>query len=164
MTEEERQAPESRDLIVHEDDDPQADSMPDDELVGTRSASSAPDGDLTRQSFWGMVRRFFFKTRAERRAEQVWRIEQLGREIAHDSDAPVHYLLRGDLHLAQGQYHQAQHDLQRAYDLASEQLASAEWGLVAQSIRDQALRLLARVPAHITPDIDHDPDETEEQA
>ena len=162
MTEEERQTAPAVDASPDTDE---TDLTPD-ERAQFQQLDDDPRriGDVSRQSFWGMVRRFFFKTRAERRAEQAWRIEQLGREIAHDPDAPVHYLLRGDLHLAQGQYHQAQHDLQRAYDLASDQLASAEWGIVAQSIRDQALRLLARVPSHVTPDTDHDLDETEEQA
>jgi hypothetical protein len=58
---------------------------------------------------------------------------------------PTNYVLRGELFLEQHQEELARSDFETALQLASEQVISDRWGLVAQSVQDRAIMGLRRV-------------------
>lgn len=89
-------------------------------------------------SFWQMIRQLFLQTASERQAEQRERLVSLTRAIESFPDAPINYLLRGELHLELGQLEFAREDCQQALALAEIQAESDRWGITAQSILDRA--------------------------
>lgn len=99
----------------------------------------ADDEDETPQVSWlgGL-----FGLRRRERLE--WRVRQLDRAIAHTPDAPVNYVLRGEVRLKLRQRAEAADDFQTALALADRAFADSDWGLVAQALSDRALMGLRR--------------------
>ncbi|MDQ7035246.1 MAG: hypothetical protein Q9P01_10550 [Anaerolineae bacterium] len=50
-------------------------------------------------SFWQMIRRFFFQTPSEKRAEQQQRLSDLNLAIVNNPDIATNYMLRGEIYL-----------------------------------------------------------------
>lgn len=84
----------------------------------------------------------------EGRSEQEWLIS-LNRSIILFPDAPANYVLRGEYYCSVRDYERAWHDFWRAYDLASEQVRRADWGIVAQVTQDRALYGLQEAEKHL---------------
>lgn len=73
------------------------------------------------------------------------RLNSLDNAIRQHPNAPSNYLLRGELLLKLRQVDDAKHDLQRAAELAQAEYETNAWGIMAQGVRDQALRRLEGV-------------------
>lgn len=58
--------------------------------------------------------------------------------IASFPNAPSNYVLRGEIYLELELYAEAKADFERAMRLAGQEFDNADWGLIAQSIRDRA--------------------------
>jgi len=67
------------------------------------------------------------------------RLYHLSQAITTYPDAPTNYVLRGELYLELDDYAQAVADFRRALELASAQIETDRWGLVAQAAQDRAL-------------------------
>lgn len=80
--------------------------------------------------------------------------EALNESIQQNPQAPTAYVLRGELHLKQKQYALARVDFERAVALTDEQFEEAQWGIVAQAMRERAERGLShRRVAHLNSDV-----------
>lgn len=71
-------------------------------------------------------------------------MNELNSAIASHPDSPMNYVLRGELHLANGDREAAVADFQTAVSLADSEFAQSDWGLIAQAARDRALHGLRR--------------------
>lgn len=96
-------------------------------------------------SIWQVIRRFFYKNKSERDAEQRTRLYMLNQAIETYPEAAVNYLLRGELYIEMKIHEAAQKDLQTAIDLAETQYKNDRWGLGSQAIQDRATRALKRI-------------------
>ncbi len=67
------------------------------------------------------------------------RLHDLNWAISAYPHAAVNYVVRGELLLAHDEVDAAVEDFRRALELAAEQVASEEWGVVAQVVQDRAL-------------------------
>jgi hypothetical protein len=67
------------------------------------------------------------------------RIDDLSARIEAEPEAPVNYVFRGELYLKAGDYELAAADFQQALAAAAAEIETANWGLVAQTVRDRAL-------------------------
>ena len=88
---------------------------------------------------------------AKRRERLAARLRRLDRAIAAAPDAPVNYVLRGELRLKLRDRDQAAADFQRALALTDEAFRASDWGLVAQALADRALVGLRRAGYHLRP-------------
>lgn len=66
------------------------------------------------------------------------RLDDLNEAIARHPQTASNYVLRGEIWLEQGEYEMAAADFERAQALAAGQFEQDEWGLVSQTLRDQA--------------------------
>jgi hypothetical protein len=82
-----------------------------------------------------------------KRLEQ--RLVALNDAIALYPDASSNYVLRGELYLRAKVYALAAADFERAIALADEQMATSDWGLVAQAVQDRAQQGLKRAKRHL---------------
>lgn len=73
------------------------------------------------------------------------RVAELSQMIESYPESPANYVFRGELLLETGAYEQAADDFQKALNIASEQTASADWGLVAQAVQDRAYAGLEKI-------------------
>ena len=89
-------------------------------------------------SWWGRLRRFFWKSPTEREAENLHRLNELTSNIALYPHALSNYVLRGELYLEQKDYESAIADFERALDLAQDVDDTAGWGIVEQALQDRA--------------------------
>lgn len=80
----------------------------------------------------------------KRRQRLEWRVRQLDRAIADAPDAPVNYVVRGEVRLKLRRRDEAADDFQTALALADRSFADSDWGLVAQALSDRALMGLRR--------------------
>jgi tetratricopeptide (TPR) repeat protein len=85
----------------------------------------------------------------KRRDVLAARVAALNRAIDADPDAPVNYVLRGELRLKLREREAAAADFQKALALADSAFAASDWGLVAQTLRDRALAGLRRAGYHL---------------
>ena len=65
-------------------------------------------------------------------------LRSLNRAIAEHPESPTNYVLRGELALGTKDYNQAVADFEKALELASAQVESNRWGVIAQSMQDRA--------------------------
>lgn len=70
-------------------------------------------------------------------------LANLDTAIAQYPSVASNYMKRGEFFLAQGYYARAARDLREALRLAEVDYQTRSWGIVAQSIRDQAAQQLA---------------------
>lgn len=101
-------------------------------------------------SFWTRLRRAIVG--APHRMDDpafAERIRQLDQAIENAPDTPANYVLRGELYLDAGEYHLAQADFQRGYELAAQQFERSDWGLIAQAMQDRALAGLEKAAKKI---------------
>jgi uncharacterized protein HemY len=70
-------------------------------------------------------------------------LERLNRAIAENPEIPTNYVLRGELALETKDYPQATADFEKALELASLQVHTSRWGVVAQTMQDRAYAGLA---------------------
>ncbi len=87
-------------------------------------------------SLGGWLRRLFSRWGE---ADSAARLEDLNQMVECQPQAAVNYLFRGELYLKNANYENAAADFRRASDLAAEEFDRADWGLVAQTLRDRAL-------------------------
>ena len=80
----------------------------------------------------------------KRRERLAARLRALDRAIAAAPDAPVNYVLRGELRLKLREREAAAADFQTALALADGAFTASDWGLVAQALADRALVGLRR--------------------
>ncbi len=80
----------------------------------------------------------------KRRERLQGRLRRLDKAVAAAPDAPVNYVLRGELKLKLGQRDEAAADFQQAFGLTERAFAESDWGLVAQALADRALAGLRR--------------------
>jgi tetratricopeptide (TPR) repeat protein len=73
-------------------------------------------------------------------SDRSQRIGALTRAIEAQPNDPAPYLYRGELLAEQGEAERALQDFRRAALLADGQFKTQSWGVVAQVIRDRALR------------------------
>jgi hypothetical protein len=104
----------------------------------SEQAESAPE------TFWGRLRKRWWPTSQERAEQRAARLEALNQMIEMVPDSPTGYVLRGELYLEARAYGPAYDDFSFALVLASEQVETADWGLVAQSMQDRAEMGLAQ--------------------
>jgi tetratricopeptide (TPR) repeat protein len=78
------------------------------------------------------------------------RLTHLSQAITTYPDAPTNYLLRGELYLQHHEYAQAIADFHRAVELASAQMETDRWGLMAQAVQDRALAGLRKAQKKIS--------------
>lgn len=67
------------------------------------------------------------------------RLERLNLAIERHPQAPINYLLRGELFSEQNYNHLAAQDFQKALELAQEQYQHSQWGIAEQAIIDRAI-------------------------
>lgn len=67
-------------------------------------------------------------------------MRSLNRAIAENPESPTNYVLRGELALESKAYEQAISDFKKALELASIQIETSDWGIVAQVMQDRAYR------------------------
>jgi tetratricopeptide (TPR) repeat protein len=72
------------------------------------------------------------------------RLDSLNDAIKRHPQAALNYVLRGEIWLDRGEYEMAAADFERAQALAAEQFDEDDWGLVSQTLRDQAEHGLQR--------------------
>jgi len=87
----------------------------------------------------------------KRRERLMARLRKLDRAIDAAPDAPVNYVLRGELRLKLRQRDAAAGDFQKALALADSAFTSSDWGLVAQTLADRALVGLRRAGYRLRP-------------
>ncbi len=96
-------------------------------------ADGTPD-EASPAGFAGWLRGLFWTqdNYSQRLAELDW-------AISSDPEAVMNYVLRGELYNTMGEYELAIADLEWALKLASQRVASEDWGIVAQAVQDRAL-------------------------
>ena len=87
----------------------------------------------------------------KRRERLAARLRKLDRAIEAAPDAPVNYVLRGELRLKLGQRDEAAVDFQRALALAESAFTASDWGVIAQTMSDRALAGLRRAGYRLRP-------------
>jgi hypothetical protein len=100
-------------------------------------------------TFWQMIRRFFFQSRAEKERENRSRLHLLNLTIINQPDVAVNYMLRGEIHLESKHYELARDDFQQAIELAQAQFKNDKWGITAQSVMDRASEGLRKTLRHL---------------
>jgi hypothetical protein len=70
-------------------------------------------------------------------------MRSLNRAIAEHPESPTNYVLRGELGIESKAYDQAISDFKKALELASIQVETSTWGIIAQVMQDRAHRGLA---------------------
>ena len=114
----------------------------------TTDTSSKPT-PAAPETFWERLRKRWWPTPQERAEQRVARLEVLNEMIATALDSPTGYVLRGELYLEARAYGPAYDDFSRALELAAEQVESANWGLIAQSMQDRAEMGLAKARRYL---------------
>ncbi len=99
--------------------------------------AAAPE--QARQSLWQRLRRLTGMGRPDA-AELEMRLADLNRAIEKHPDAAMNYVLRGELYLEARDYQQASVDFEQALALASHEVSTADWGIIAQVVQDRALQ------------------------
>lgn len=87
-------------------------------------------------TWWQRVLAWVSPGETERQA----RIRELSRAIARNPQAAAVYVSRGEVYLQSGETAAAVQDFRQALALAGVQFKTEAWGVVAQSVRDRALR------------------------
>ena len=118
-----------------------------DEPVEEESDSFPSKPEIERNSIWQKIRRFFFQTASEKRAENRTRMYILNQAIETYPAAAINYLLRGELYLEIRERDLAQQDFEKALELAETQFENDRWGLGSQAIMDRARCGLQRIEA-----------------
>jgi tetratricopeptide (TPR) repeat protein len=141
-------------LFSDEDNDQWVDDAPaqelavdsDDAAVDVPVAETEPEIQPQPQSFWMWLRGLLSGPVDQR-------LRDLTRAIAQHPEAASNYVLRGEIWLDMGEYEMAAADFEWARGLAALQFDEANWGVLSQTLRDQAeqglqraLRKLARRP------------------
>jgi tetratricopeptide (TPR) repeat protein len=68
----------------------------------------------------------------------VRRLDELTGMIRYNPQAPSNYVLRGEIYMRVGEYERAAADFEQALLLAGGQFDEEDWGLLSQTLRDQA--------------------------
>jgi uncharacterized protein HemY len=76
-------------------------------------------------------------------------LRDLNHAIADHPEAPANYVLRGELALETRDYSQAAADFEKALELASAQVETENWGILAQAMQDRAYRGLTQARRHL---------------
>jgi tetratricopeptide (TPR) repeat protein len=95
--------------------------------------------------FW----RRWWPSAQERQAQLEDRLRGLDEAIARHPDEPANYVVRGELYLKLNHYDLAARDFQRGLELARRDLETRNWGIVAQTMQDRALKGLERAQKHL---------------
>lgn len=119
------------------------DTAPSENQLPVLTDSPAPETTAARISWW---RRWLGLGR-NARTDEVFgqRLLELDQALASYPDAAVNYVLRGEIYLELGQYALAAQDFQQGLTLATIELESNRWGLVAQTVQDRAQAGLAQL-------------------
>ena len=89
-------------------------------------------------SLWQTLRAMFTPP-ADAQPNKLQRhLYELNALIDRHPDAPANYVLRGELYLKAGRVHEAILDFERALEIASADLETRDWAVVAQVIENRA--------------------------
>ena len=108
------------------------------------------EDQASEESFWQWLRR---KLGAGSR-NRLDRLAALDDAIVMHPDSPSNYVLRGEMYLKARDYLLAVHDFEQACRLIERHLEEDDWGVVAQSLQDRALRGLERARQHLPDDME----------
>lgn len=89
---------------------------------------------------WQRVLSWLLPTDGEKWVGQDERLHELTRALERDPESAASYVSRGEVHLQIGDHFAAARDFRRALELAEAQFRTQTWGVVAQAVRDRALR------------------------
>jgi tetratricopeptide (TPR) repeat protein len=107
------------------------------DVTGTTAPAdaAAPDPQQVpqRPALFAWLRRFFGGPSARQR------LANLNKAIQQYPEAPSNYLLRGEVYLEAGHYHEAIEDFYRALELAEAEYQGSAWGILSASVRDRAI-------------------------
>lgn len=95
---------------------------------------------MTEPTVWQRIRSWVFPSSEEQRARQEQRINELTRALARHPHAAATYVSRGEAYLEVGDAERAASDFGQALSLSEAQFKTEAWGMVAQAVRDRALR------------------------
>lgn len=112
--------------------------------------NQAVDDQTSEESFWQWLRRKL-GTGNRNRPD---RLAALDDAIVMHPESPSNYVLRGELYLKVRDYLQAAHDFEKARHLIERHLVEDNWGIVAQSLQDRALRGLEQARQHLPDDVE----------
>ena len=83
----------------------------------------------------GWFRRLFPGSAPSGLQARLWDLDQT---ISAYPDSPSNYVVRGEIYLDMGEAELAYADFSIAWKLATEQIESANWGLIAQAMQNRA--------------------------
>ncbi|MFW5692156.1 MAG: hypothetical protein ACOCX3_02270 [Chloroflexota bacterium] len=99
------------------------------------------EGRSTRQDgVFDRLRRWLMPTQGARNMRYASALAELDDAIALYPEAPMNYVLRGELYLKTAYYELARADFSQALTLAPEQIHDSAWGFIEQSAQDRARR------------------------
>ncbi len=121
--------------------------MSDAEFEDGESEFIVPDGDnrLTvpdespaeTPGLWERLRQMLRPSLEEQAEERAGRLRELNIAIELFPNSPSNYVLRGELYLGAGANELAVEDFRRALELATKQVETQRWGVVAQAMQDR---------------------------
>jgi cytochrome c-type biogenesis protein CcmH/NrfG len=106
----------------------------------TVEVASEPKETENVPSWISKIRQFFWKTSAEKFAEQQKRVRNLTHSIEINPGNATNYVFRAEVYLEQEAWQLAQADFEKALKVAEKQIETDRWGLVAQTMQDRAFR------------------------
>ena len=122
--------------------------MADAEFENGESESIVPDSS----GLWERLRRMLRPSSAEQAEERAQRLRELNIAIDLFPQSPSNYVLRGELYLGAGANELAAEDFRRALELATQQVETQRWGVVAQAMQDRAEAGLQTVSKNLRAD------------
>lgn len=87
------------------------------------------------QSRFGWLRRLIPGSSPGNIDARLWDLDQT---INAYPDSPSNYVARGELYLDMGEVELAYADFSKAWKLATEQIETADWGIIAQTMQNRA--------------------------
>jgi tetratricopeptide (TPR) repeat protein len=95
---------------------------------------------MAEPSLWDRMTARLFPTAQEQQGRLAERIAALDRALMRDPGSAASYVNRGEAYLEAGDPVAAVKDFRQALALAEAQFKTETWGVVAQAVRDRALR------------------------
>ena len=115
------------------------DSLADEPVWGGELAADDEFEDVDQvvsPSLWERVLGWIINSRTL----DVKRLEMLSEAVMQNPKSAVNYVFRGEEYLRAGETELAAADFETALELAQKQFEQDDWGLVSQTLRDQAER------------------------
>jgi len=126
------------DVTMTVQDAPVLETNDDYEAEDDFQAEAKPKRKNGARSWWRSIIGAIWQSPEERAKDQRARLHELNAAVDENPGSPTNYVLRGELFMEMEQYHLAAEDFDTAWELAAEQVETADWGLVAQGMMDRA--------------------------